>query len=92
MSDRELVERLKQELYVSEQAETAYNIYLKQHIAKVTENLFNEFSNTSVENMDRVMEIKRLHAAVKALEVSVLNDIDTGKMAAKQLELILKDE
>ena len=86
ISDEEIAQ-LTSEIHRAECAKTAYDVYIKEHIGIVTRQLFEEFSNTSVENMDKVMEIKRLQSAVKSLEISILNDIDTGKLAAARLEI-----
>lgn len=82
--------KLNDEIELGNKAYTAYESYIKDHIYRVTLQLFEEFSNESVENTARIMEIKRLQAALKGLEVSIKNDIDTGKMASIQLEMLNK--
>ena len=83
-------EQLLDEISLGDRARHAYESYVKEYIEQVNLNLFNEFSSSSVENIDRVLEIKRLQSAVKGLETSILQDIETGKLALISLEQLRK--
>jgi len=92
LQNKDLDTQLKDEMALGHKAEAAYEGYVKDHVAYTNQRLYQEFLSTSVTETDRILEIKRLQSALRGLEISILNDIETGKMAAKQFNTLYKGE
>lgn len=75
------------EVALSIRAEHAYNMYIKSFLQRKADDLFAAFCTVSVTDTESVMEIKRQQVALKALEINILADIETGMLAQTQLEL-----
>ena len=77
---------LGNEIATGRRAEQAYNLYVAQHISSTVENIYSTIEALSVTQKDELIELKGLLTAVRGLETSITRDIETGKLAALQLE------
>lgn len=67
-------------------AKTAYDLYIKEHIDVTVKNIYDGIESCHVADVDTLQTLKGLLSAIRGLERSILNDIDTGRMAAIALE------
>jgi hypothetical protein len=86
---QELTLKLEEEIAKGQRAGRAYNLYVKQFLETNFRELYDAFLNAST--AEDALEIRRLVIANKELELTIVRDIDTCKMAKKQLES-MKDE
>lgn len=77
--------QLHTEVQLGHKAEQAYNVYVKAHIEKVVVNIYTQIENCSVSDTETLVKLKGLLSAIRGLESSISNDIDTGRLAEKQL-------
>lgn len=80
------ISQLNNEVRIGRLAQQAYDLYVKQHIDIAVANVYTGIENCSIVDKEALIELKGLLTAVRGLEVSILNDIETGKLAALQLE------
>lgn len=66
-------------------ARQAWDAYLKALLHGRREHIFDAFRKTRVDDVDAVITLRHLLAAVDDIEQSVLIDIERGDYAAKQL-------
>jgi len=66
-------------------AKHAYELYVREFIERVNSQIYENFTHCPLGDDTTILEIKRLHAALAALEQAVLSDIETGRMAELQL-------
>lgn len=76
---------LESEVRRGNNAQIAYDVYLKIFIKECKEQIIDAFFLTPFEDADKIMDIKRLSIAVESLEIRILQDIETGNLAAYQL-------
>jgi hypothetical protein len=85
MNNDLIVEKLGKEAYLGRIAKQAYDTYLKNYLNTQHVLLFNEFK--SCNDVD-ALPIKYRINAVEALEEKILEDIDSGHLAQRQLDEI----
>ena len=78
--------QLAEELARARRAKQAYDIYVKDHIDTTVKKIYEGIESCSVVDTQLLCELKSLLSAVRGLERSILNDIDTGVLAEKMLE------
>lgn len=78
--------KLSIEVQRARRAEQAYNLYVREHIDNVVKNVYESIEACSISDTDTLLTLKGLLTAIRSLERSVLNDIDTGRMAEAILE------
>lgn len=78
--------QLSDEVRLGRQAQQAYDVYVKRHIDSTVQNIYEGIEVLSVTQKEELIELKGLLTAIRGLEMSVLRDIETGKLAAIQLE------
>lgn len=76
---------LAEQVAKGHRAKQAYDGYIAGFVEKYKGHLLNHFLQVHSGDMDTIMEIKRLLTALATMEQEVLNDIDSGRMAEKQL-------
>jgi len=81
---QEETDRLKDAISLGSRAEKAYNTYVRQFLETQYSRLYQEFLNSTSDA--EVIAIKRLIDAVQQLEVSLRNDVESGKIASRRLE------
>lgn len=81
-----MIEKLQDEMHRGTQAEFAYEHFLKDFFEQKRQILFEAFQNAPYEDVETLKELKRMSTALDALETEINTIIDTGRMAAKQLE------
>lgn len=79
--------QLSEELRLGRLAQQAYDCYVKQHIANIVDNIYTSFESLSITQKEELAELKGLLTAVRGLEMSITRDIETGKLAAMQLQM-----
>ena len=72
---------LEQESAIGSKAELAYNGFLKPFIMKKRQDLFNNFCDASISDVEVLLEAKRLVKVIDQMEEEVLIVIETGKLA-----------
>lgn len=72
-------------------ARQAWESYMKDVIQDRRENIFDTFSKTRPDNVDQLVILRHLLAAVDDLESAVRVDIERGEYAAKQLNEDIHD-
>ena len=77
--------QLRQEIEKGNRAIHAYEMYVKEFIERVEADLYQQFLSVSTQEENTILEIKRLSTALAALKHAILQDIETGKLAEKQL-------
>jgi len=77
--------KLKDEIRLADSARHAYNAYLESYFAKERLSIFSSFCSSNTDR-DTLVTIKHAQMALDSLETSVLQDIETGKLAAIMLE------
>ncbi len=82
----EQMNRLQDELQQSRRAQQAYDLYIKKHIETVTKSIYESIEACSITDTETLIGLKGLLSAIRSLERSVLNDIDTGRLAKETLE------
>jgi hypothetical protein len=75
---------LQTEIDRGNKARLAYESYIKGHFAERKQVLFDNFIKET--NISVREAISTTLNAINAIERSIMTDIDTGKLAAKQLE------
>lgn len=80
--------KLQDEVNLGNKARGAYTTYVKDFIERVSAELYQEF--VIAPNDEQSLLVKRRHDALMNLETSILQDIETGSLAAKQLEILGK--
>lgn len=88
--NQETEQKLRLEVVIARKAQSAYDDYIQKFIALKREDIIDGFRRASVADVETIMKIKQLDIALTALEVAVKRDIETGKLAEKQLEEINK--
>ena len=78
--------RLNSEIQQARRAKHAYDSYIKEHVDSVISNIYESIEACSISDTDTLVNLKGLLTAIRSLERSVLNDIDTGRMAEAILE------
>jgi hypothetical protein len=81
--------KLQDEVNLGNKARGAYTGYVKDFIERTSAELYQEFVIASDDELS--LSVKRKHDALMSLENSILRDIETGSLAAKQLEIIGKE-
>lgn len=79
-------EKLSGELQRARRARQAYDLYIRQHIEDVIKNIYDSIEACSISDVKTLCDLKGLLTAIRSLERSVLNDIDTGRLAEARLE------
>jgi hypothetical protein len=76
-------DKLEAEVAIGLRAQRAYDLYLKEFFETNYRELYTAFVNCV--NDEDALAIRRLSQATKELHMTLERDINTGKMAAKQL-------
>jgi len=84
--NKEQISQLTEEVRLANIAKHAYESYIKQHIEISRANIHASFAACDIGDIETMKNLKCLLAAIDGLELSVLNDIDTGNMANITLE------
>lgn len=77
---------LHDEVARGKRASDAYNSYVKEHLDKTQERLFEAFVHLHPQDDAAIKHVKYLASAVEGLRSTILQDIETGTLARKQLE------
>jgi len=77
---------LQEQVTLGKNAETAYNNYIKGFIENQKRLIYEAFLQCSLEEQDKLIELKRLSMVYATLETAIQNDIATGNMAQIELE------
>lgn len=77
---------LQEQVTLGRHAEAAYHTYLKRFIDEQKASIYEAFLQCSIEEPERLIELKRLSMVYASLEIAIQNDISTGKMAQIELE------
>ena len=72
-------------------ARNAWDNYMKALIENRRAEIFDTFRKTRPDDVDRIVILRHLLAAVDDIETAVLIDIDRGEYAAKQLNEDIHD-
>ena len=83
MDKEELRLKLEEEVALGQRATRAYDIYIRNFLEMNYKELYAAFVNCTE---DEVLALKKLVTANMELELTIQRDMDTGKLAAKQLE------
>lgn len=75
---------LQEEVNIGNRAQQTYDIYLKDYFDKFQNNVVHQLYANDL-TCDDILVIKYQITAIKALEEIILKDIETGKLAFKQL-------
>ena len=86
----EMDEKLQNEQLLGNNAQHAYNNFIKSFCDSKREALFDSFRQLPLTAELEMMEVKRMLAAVDTLESEVLTIIETGKLASMTLEKEVK--
>jgi len=82
--NKETIEKLKTEVRLGERAKVAYEDYLRNFIDVRKNDLYLKFIKCESDT-EKLLALKRSHDVLLELETSVINDIQTGMLAGKQL-------
>lgn len=82
----EQVAQLSNEIAQARKARQAYELYIKDHISTTVDNIYAGIESCASNDSVTLSTLKGLLTAVRGLERSVLNDIDTGALAEATLE------
>lgn len=77
--------QLNQEIENGKKASKAYNIFLEKFIDDKRAQLYQAFRDTSLEDVNKLTEIKRLDLALASIENEVFSVIETGRLASISL-------
>lgn len=80
MTDAQLI--LQQEVYQGNKAQVALDSYMNAYFEKFRKNVTERIYNCE---FNELIDIKNEILAIKALEASIYQDIETGKLANNQL-------
>ena len=83
MDKEELRLKLEEEVALGQRATRAYDIYIRNFLETNYKELYADFVNCTE---DEVLALKKLVTANMELELTIHRDMNTGKLAAKQLE------
>ena len=84
MSNKDIDYILHEEVNIGNRAQQAYDIYLKNYFDIFQSNVGKQlYANDLIAN--DILAIRHQITAIKVLEEIVLRDIETGKLAFKQL-------
>ena len=84
MSNKDIGYILHEEVNIGNRAQQAYDIYLKDYFDIFQSNVSKQLYANDITAND-ILDIRHQITAIKALEEIVLRDIETGKLAFKQL-------
>lgn len=84
MSNKDIDYILHEEVNIGNRAQQAYDIYLKNYFDIFQSNVGKQLYANDLTAND-ILAIRHQITAIKALEEIVLRDIETGKLAFKQL-------
>jgi hypothetical protein len=84
MANKDIGHILQEEVNIGNRAQQAYDIYLKDYFDKFQSNVAKQLYVNDIV-CDDILVIKYQITAIKALEEIILRDIETGKLAFKQL-------
>jgi hypothetical protein len=77
--------QLNQEIESGKRASKAYDIFLRQFIDDKREQLYQAFRDNSLEDINKLADIKRLDLALASIENEVFSVIETGRLASISL-------
>ena len=72
---------MEEEQIVGNNAQRAYNAYIKEFCEHKRLVLFDTFAQLPLSAESELMEVKRMLYAIDTLEMEITTQIDTGKMA-----------
>ena len=75
---------LHEEVNIGNRAQQAYDIYLKDYFDKFQSSVAKQLYANDIAASD-ILDIRHQITAIKVLEEIILRDIETGKLAFKQL-------
>ena len=84
MANKDIGHILHEEVNIGNRAQQAYDIYLKDYFDKFQSSVAKQLYVNDL-TTDNILTIKYQITAIKALEEIILRDIETGKLAFKQL-------
>lgn len=84
MSNKDIDYILHEEVNIGNRAQQAYDIYIKDYFDSFQSNVSKQLYANYL-TADDILDIKYQITAIKALEEIILRDIETGKLAFKQL-------
>lgn len=85
LSDAQL-NQLHIEIAESKAAEQAYNLFIKSHIDKTVAQIYDGIEQCATTDVDALQKLKIALSAIRGLESSVQNTIESGKIANLTLE------
>lgn len=77
---------LEQEIAKGQEYERVFNAYIKPFIEVKQQQLYQLFTSIPLTDVENLKAIKAQSTAIAALEMEFITFINTGKLAAKQLE------
>jgi hypothetical protein len=84
MANKDIDHILHEEVNIGNRAQQAYDIYLKDYFDKFQSNVGKQLYVNDLTAND-ILAIRHQITAIKVLEEIILRDIETGKLAFKQL-------
>ena len=84
--NEEHLEIIEREIEYGKKANTAYDLYIKDFIDDARNRIFEAFEELNISDTDGLLQLKLMQSSIKALEDSVLSDIESKKLAEKQLQ------
>jgi hypothetical protein len=85
MINDETLEHLEDDVKLGDNAQTAYDLYLKRFIELQQEHAWQAFKDLQASNIDGLQTCKFLNEAIMHLEEAILQDIASGRLAKIQL-------
>jgi len=82
----EHLEIIERDIEYGKKASTAYDLYIRDFIADARNRIFEAFEELSITDAEGLLQLKLMQSSIKALEDSVLRDIESKKLAEKQLQ------
>ena len=84
MANKDIDYILHEEVNIGNRAQQAYDLYMKDYFDKFQNSVAKQLYANDL-TTDNILVIKYQITAIKALEEIILRDIETGKLAFKQL-------
>ena len=81
----EQLDQLENEVIKGDKAKASYDSFIKNFVEAKRIVLFESFRALPLTDVDNLMEVKRMLAAVDTLETEILTIIETGKLATTAL-------
>lgn len=86
------LDQLQDEIRMSARAESFYNEFVKPFVKANKERFYEAFENTSLNDKDQIVELRRMVLTLNKFEDGIKEYITTGKMAAITLEQEIEND